>query len=74
MASNNLTFLYLSEDEVIAAGLTMAEVTDLCTQSLREHGLGEVENPRFTSLALVPQFTVYIASKSLFAQTMLHGN
>lgn len=45
MASNNLTFLYLSEDEVIAAGLTMAEVTDLCTQSLREHGLGEVENP-----------------------------
>ena len=45
MASTKVRFLYLSQQEVIAAGLTMAEVTALCTQSLKEHGLKEVENP-----------------------------
>lgn len=43
--ASKITYLYLTGKEVVEAGLTMAEVTELCTESLRAHGLKEVENP-----------------------------
>ena len=43
--SSKITYLYLTAKEVVQAGLTMAEVTELCTKSLQAHGLKEVENP-----------------------------
>ena len=43
--SKTIKFLYLSMDDVLKVGLTMAEVMDLCSVSLTEHNLGRVENP-----------------------------
>nr|CAN84629.1 tauropine dehydrogenase [Suberites domuncula]CAN84630.1 tauropine dehydrogenase [Suberites domuncula] len=43
--SKKLTFLYLSEPDVIKTGLTLTETIELCTESLKQHGLKEVENP-----------------------------
>lgn len=43
--SKKISFLYLSQDDVIKVGLTMAEVIDLCTESFRQHSQGKVENP-----------------------------
>ena len=43
--SSKISFLYLSEPDVIKVGLTIAEVVELCGQSLTEHGRKLVENP-----------------------------
>lgn len=43
--SKVIKFLYLSLDDVLKVGLTMAEVMELCTVSLTEHAHGRVENP-----------------------------
>jgi ornithine cyclodeaminase/alanine dehydrogenase-like protein (mu-crystallin family) len=40
-----MKFLYLSHDDVLKVGLTMAETMDLCAQSFTEHARGKVENP-----------------------------
>jgi ornithine cyclodeaminase/alanine dehydrogenase-like protein (mu-crystallin family) len=40
-----ISFLYLSQDDVLKVGLTMAEAMDLCAQSFTEHAHGKVENP-----------------------------
>ena len=43
--AEQITIRYLSQSEVIEAGLTFAEATDLCTLSFSEHSKGAVENP-----------------------------
>ncbi len=43
--SKKLTFTYLSEPDVLNAGLTLTETVDLCKEVLRQHGLKKVENP-----------------------------
>lgn len=40
-----ISFLYLSQDDILKVGLTMAEVMDLCVTSFTEHSGGHVENP-----------------------------
>lgn len=40
-----IRFLYLSLDDILKAGLTMAEVMDLCGESFKQHGKHRVENP-----------------------------
>lgn len=40
-----LTFLFLSQEDVVSVGLTMAEAIELCSQSFREHSTGKIENP-----------------------------
>ena len=53
MATNKLTFLYLSEPDVLKVGLTLSEAVELCTKSFNEHGLKAVDNP--SKLALHPK-------------------
>ena len=43
--SKKLRFLYLSQDDVLKVGLTMADVMDLCAQSFMAHSADQVENP-----------------------------
>lgn len=45
MAATKLTFLYLSEQDVINTGLTLCEATQLCTASFEEHGKKRIDNP-----------------------------
>jgi len=40
-----LELLYLSQQDVIDVGLTLADAFDIVEQTLREHGAGHVENP-----------------------------
>jgi len=40
-----ISFLYLSHEDVIQVGLTMADVMGLCEESFRQHSQGKVENP-----------------------------
>ena len=40
-----ISFLYLSQDDVLKVGLSMADVMDLVVQSFSEHAGGKVENP-----------------------------
>ena len=40
-----ISFLYLSHDDVLQAGLSMVEAMDLCTDSLTVHASGRLENP-----------------------------
>jgi len=37
--------LYLSQEDVISVGITMEETISIVESALREHGLGETENP-----------------------------
>ena len=45
MATKKLTFLYLSEQDIIKTGLTLSESIELCTYAFKEHGDKQVENP-----------------------------
>ena len=40
-----IKFLYLSQDDILKVGLTMAEVMDMCKESFEQHSSGKVENP-----------------------------
>jgi ornithine cyclodeaminase/alanine dehydrogenase-like protein (mu-crystallin family) len=40
-----IELLYLSQEEVIATAMTMSETIAVVEDALREHGLGETENP-----------------------------
>ncbi len=40
-----ISFLYLSNEDVFTAGLSMAEAIDQCSLSLKEYANGHVENP-----------------------------
>lgn len=45
MEASKLTFLYLSEQDVINTGLTLSEAVELCTASFEEHGAKRIANP-----------------------------
>lgn len=57
--AGKLTFLYLSEPDVLQAGLTLSDSVDLCTQSLTEHGLKEVENPPKPGIHTLPDSFIH---------------
>ena len=59
MAGSNLTFLYLSEPEVLQTGITLSECVELCTESLRQHGLKEVENPPKPGIHVLPDSFIH---------------
>ncbi|MEX1347052.1 MAG: ornithine cyclodeaminase family protein [Desulfobacterales bacterium] len=40
-----IELLYLSQEDVISVGITMAETIPIVEDAIREHGLGETENP-----------------------------
>jgi ornithine cyclodeaminase/alanine dehydrogenase len=40
-----IELLYLSQEDVISVGITMEETISIVEDALREHGLGETENP-----------------------------
>ncbi|MGD2012616.1 MAG: ornithine cyclodeaminase family protein [Desulfobacterales bacterium] len=40
-----IKLLYLSQEDVISVGITMAETIPIVEDAIREHGLGETENP-----------------------------
>jgi ornithine cyclodeaminase/alanine dehydrogenase len=40
-----IELLYLSQEDVISVGITMEETIPLVEDALREHGLGETDNP-----------------------------
>nr|BAD52445.1 tauropine dehydrogenase [Halichondria japonica] len=42
---SKMSFTYLSEPDVLEAGLSLSETVELCTESLRQHGLKQIENP-----------------------------
>lgn len=42
---SKITFTYLSETDVLNAGLTLSETVDLCKEVLKQHGLDAIENP-----------------------------
>lgn len=44
-SSKKISFLYLSQDDVLKVGLTMAEAMELCQESFSQHSSGKVENP-----------------------------
>lgn len=43
--SKKITFTYLSETDVLNAGLTLSETVELCKEVLIQHGLQAIENP-----------------------------
>jgi ornithine cyclodeaminase/alanine dehydrogenase len=45
MVTKRIDLLYLSQEDVVSVGITMAETIALVEDALREHGLGETENP-----------------------------
>ena len=51
---NRVEFLYLSQADVIAVGMPMADVIAVVEESLTEHGLGHYENPPKPSLHPLP--------------------
>ena len=40
-----ISFLYLSNEDVFTAGLSMADAIEQCNLSLKEYAAGHVENP-----------------------------
>ena len=42
---SKMNFTYLSEPDVLEAGLSLSEAVELCTESLKQHGLKQIENP-----------------------------
>ena len=69
---SKIGFLYLSEPDVIATGLKLSEVVTLCTQSLKEHGAKEVENPPKPGIHTLPDSFIH-AMPAWLKQTNVCG-
>lgn len=55
MTTSKVCFLYLSAKEIVDTGVTVADVTELCTESLRAHGENQVENPAKIAIHPLPE-------------------
>ena len=54
-----LTFLYLSQADVLQTGITITDSIELCAQSLSEHGNKEVENPPKPGIHTLPDSFIH---------------
>ena len=54
-----IEMIYLSESDIVAMGVGMAEVIDLVEQGLLEHGKGQVENPPKPGIHATPNSFIH---------------